>query len=178
MFKRQTLVRSAIASAVFSAVLVTIPAQAGLLGGSASAVGGLAGGAAGSFGPGNRNVGSAASGQGALSTNSTAALPRGDKALNAARQVTAEGQTAGQAAATSSTAMATGNATGAAQATGQGTAARPGLLSRGALTTANPVAVGANENGSAEASGAGSAQASRDSVQVRGEASAQGSVGH
>jgi len=169
MFKHQTLVRSAIASALFSAVLVTIPAQAGLLGGSAGTVGRLAGGASGSFGPGNMNVGGTALGQGALSTNSTNPLPRGDKALNAARQVTIEDQSAKQAAATNGTAMATGSTTGAAQGSGEASAIKTPPMPTTAPASTRSAQMSAN--------GTGTAQASRDSAQVRGDASAQGSVG-
>ncbi len=119
MFKRQILVRSALACAVFSATLVSIPAHAGLLGGSSSAVGGLAGGA---------NFGGMAMGQGAFSNNGSLLQPRGERALQSARQITVDSQAAGQGAATKGNTTVAGTAMGAAQAASDMPAASTGQV--------------------------------------------------
>jgi hypothetical protein len=246
MINRQSLVRSLITSAVLSTVVAVVPAHAGLLGGGGSAVGSLAGG----LGPGGANVNGMGMGQGAFSPSGSTLLPRGERAVQSARQLTAEGQAAGQGSISKGSAAATGNAMGAAQAAsdapaatanqtnstqqaattqanGQGNAARRGLFSGAAdaqggllsnvsqsaaapsgdspaaakpaplttgvsgagngeataskapasTTTATPApAATGSRSAQLAANGSGSAQASRDSAQVRGDASAQGSM--
>ncbi|MDD5335980.1 MAG: hypothetical protein PHS32_19780 [Rhodoferax sp.] len=77
MFKRQTLVPGTLLAALLSTLFLSLPAQAGLLGGGAGAVvGGLSGGWGGGFGPGRMDMGGTAAGQ--ASGRQSPLLPRGD----------------------------------------------------------------------------------------------------
>lgn len=81
MFKRQTLIRSTLATALLSAMFLSLPAHAGLLGGAIGVTGGLgagiAGGMGGGFGPGSMNAGGMAAGQAAgQATGQGAFMPR------------------------------------------------------------------------------------------------------
>lgn len=77
MFKRQTLVPGTLLAALLSTLFLSLPAQAGLLGGGAGAVvGGLSGGWGGGFGPGRMDIGGTAAGQ--ASGRQSPLLPRGD----------------------------------------------------------------------------------------------------
>lgn len=78
MFKRQSLVPSTLLSALLSVLFLSLPAQAGLLGGggAGAVVGSLSGGWGGGFSPGRMDIGGTAAGQ--ASGRQSPLLPRGD----------------------------------------------------------------------------------------------------
>ncbi|MEO6625774.1 MAG: hypothetical protein ABIN37_13230 [Burkholderiaceae bacterium] len=184
MVKRNFLVRSTLATALLSALVLSQSAHAGLLGGG-SASGSLGGALGGGFGPRSLDIGGAGAGSGHLSRDAVSP-PRGDKAL----------QKAGEAKT-----MMGGKAEAVKQAAGDkaddGSADRSaglGLMSQGAGTLSRsdaapsamsdapakpalqPTPPATTATRKADASAGASAQASRNERSVSADGSAQASA--
>lgn len=93
MFNRQTIVRSTLATALLSALVLSQGAHAGLLGGGGGLAGGLGGSLGGGFGPRSLDVAGAAAGQFARHGDT---LARGEGAARAAGEIDRNGTHVGQ----------------------------------------------------------------------------------
>lgn len=151
MFNPQTLVRSTLATALLSALVLAQPAHAGLLGTGAGVGGGLSGG----LGARSLDVGGQAAGQ---VRRDGSALPRGDKAVQAVGDATQKGREAGAAAAT------------------RAAAAKSTATEKAGTAAAGATAAGATAAKGADVSATGSAQSSRSEGSVGVGVSAQGSA--
>ncbi len=153
MFNPQTLVRSTLATALLSALVLAQPAHAGLLGAGAGV--GAGGGLTGGLGSRSLDAGGSAAGQ---VRRDGGALPRGDKAVQAAGETTQKGREVGTAAATRAA---------AAKST---TTEKAGTAAAGATAAGTTAAQGA------DVSATGSAESSRSEGSVGVGVSAQGSA--
>lgn len=151
MFNPQTLVRSTLATALLSALVLAQPAHAGLLGAGAGVGGGLSGG----LGSRSLDVGGSAAGQ---VRRDGGALPRGDKAVQAAGETTQKGREAGAAAAT------------------RAAAAKSTTTEKAGTAAAGTTAAGTTAAQGADVSATGSAESSRSEGSVGVGVSAQGSA--
>jgi hypothetical protein len=154
-FNRQTLVRSTLATALLSALVLSQSANAGLLGGGGG--GGLAGGLQ------TRGLGVGGNATGQFSHDAVS-LPRADKAKTKLDDATQKAGETGQSAATKSSGAAAAGANASRNAVEKGSSA----------TSSTSGNVGAARG--ADASATGSAQASRGDRSVSTDASAQGSA--
>ena len=155
-FNRQTLVRSTLATALLSALVLSQPAHAGLLGGA-----GGGGGLAGNLQTRGLGVGGSAAGQ---FSHDAVSLPRGDKAKTKLDDATQKAGETGRSAATKGSGVAAAGANASRNAVEKG----------GSATSNASGSVGAARG--ADASATGSAQASRGDRSVSTDASAQGSA--
>lgn len=181
MIKRQTLVRSTLATALLSAMLLSPSVHAGLLGGAIGVTGGLGGGIAGGTAAGQAAGQLAAQGAfmprvpdlaqqaGSIKqAGTTHASEQGSVSRERAGNLGADVTGAGMAGANLSrdAAQRAGRDSAMNQAIGTGDATAAG--NSGAATSARQADVSVN--------GSGSAQASRANASVKSDASAQGSV--
>lgn len=189
MFERQTFIHSTLVAALLSAMSLSLPAHAGLLGGATSVTGGLGAGFGGGSGAGRMDIGGATAGQ--ASARQGAFLPRGEdftRKAGGAEQATSanisEQGSASRARAGSLGSDVTGAGIAGANLSRDAAqrAGSAGTMNRtmgaGGATAAdnNHDAATSSRQADASANGSGSAQASGENVSVESTASAQGSV--